>query len=158
MEVKFFADSMLGKLARWLRLMGFDTRYNCSISDEELIKIAKKENRIILTKDREMVNKNKKYRGNNFIFISDSDTDQQIKTVIKSLNLNPWKGLFSRCVYCNHLVEKIEDVTKFKDKIPPYALVTSPSFYYCPVCNRVYWEGSHHKKIKEKIKNLMKEG
>lgn len=152
MAIKFLADSMLGKLARWLRLMGFDTLYYPSISDEELIEKAKKEGRIVLTKDGGLVNKN---RYTNIIYITDSDPNRQIKMIIKKLKLNPWEGLFSRCTHCNHLVEKIKEVSQYKEKIPPYAYRTSPSFYYCPSCNKVYWEGSHHQKIKTKIRSLM---
>lgn len=154
MEVKFFADSMLGKLARWLRLMGFDTLYHPSISDDELIRESQKDGRIILTKDTDLIRRNKSI---DLIYIIPSDPYQQIKIVIKKLKLNPWKGLFSRCVHCNEPVQKIKDVSEVKNKIPSYAYRTSSSFYRCPVCGRIYWEGSHHRKIKAKIKELIEE-
>ena len=154
MSHKFIADSMLGKLARWLRLMGFDTLYYPSIPDEDLVKKAKEEKRIILTKDSELVRKNKE---SNFIYITSSDPYQQIKMVVKSLKLNPWKRLFSRCVYCNKLVEKIDNISKFREKIPSYAYRTCFSFYRCPECGKIYWEGSHHSKIKAKIKAFLEE-
>ncbi len=152
MPVKFFADSMLGKLARWLRLLGFDTLYYPSIPDEELVKVAKKEGRVVLTKDSQLANTNK---YDKLLYVASSDPDQQIKMVLKKFNLNPWKGLFSRCVYCNELVQKVTDISKFKDKIPSHTYHTTSSFYYCPACGRVYWEGSHHEKIRRKIKKLV---
>ncbi|MCD6257699.1 Mut7-C RNAse domain-containing protein [Candidatus Aerophobetes bacterium] len=155
MEVKFFADSMLGKLARWLRLMGFDTLYYPSISDEELIRESQKDGRIVLTKDSELVRENK--NKVNFLYIVPSDPYEQIKIVIKKFKLDPWKGLFSRCVHCNEPIKKIENILEIKDEVPSYAYQNSSSFYRCPACGRIYWEGSHHKKIRAKIEELMQE-
>jgi len=154
MANKFIADSMLGRLARWLRLMGFDTLYYPSIPDEELVKKAREEKRIILTKDNELVRRNK---DNNLIYITSSDPNQQIKTVVETLKLNPWRRLFSRCVHCNEPVKKVKEPSKIKERIPPHIFKTCFSLYYCPKCGRVYWEGSHHKKIKEKIESLFEE-
>jgi len=154
MAIKFIADSMLGKLARWLRLMGFDTLYYPSIPDEDLVKKAKEEGRVILTKDNELACRNK---GENLLFLSSSDPYEQLKIVIRTLNLNPWEGLFSRCVYCNKIVKKVNDNSKIKNLVPSYAYRNSSSFYQCPECGRLYWEGSHHNKIREKIKSLLKE-
>lgn len=154
MAAKFIADSMLGKLARWLRLMGFDTLYYPSIPDEELVKKAREEDRIILTKDTELAHKNK---SDSLMYIASSDPNQQIRVVVKNLRLNPWTGLFSRCVHCNRVVEKIDNISEFKERIPPYAYRTSFSFYRCPSCGRVYWEGSHHHRVKAKIRNLLEE-
>lgn len=152
MAVKFFADSMLGKLARWLRLLGFDTLYYPSIPDDELVGKARKEKRIILTKDADLFNANK---YDKFIYVTPSDPYQQIKLIIKKLNLDPWEGLFSRCVHCNYPVEEIKNIEDFKDRIPPHSYRRSSSFYYCPVCDKVYWEGSHHQKVRAKVKELL---
>ena len=154
MATDFIADSMLGKLARWLRLMGFDTLYYPSIPDEDLVKRAREEGRIILTKDSELVRRN---RGDNFLYLTSSDSYQQIKTVVKTLGLDPWKGLFSRCVHCNEPIQKMSDVSKVKAKVPPYAYATCFSFYRCPSCGRIYWEGSHHRKIRARIRSLLQE-
>ncbi|MBE0477873.1 Mut7-C RNAse domain-containing protein [Candidatus Aerophobetes bacterium] len=152
MDVKFIADSMLGKLARWLRLMGFDTLYYPSIPDEELLKIARQEERIILTKDTELTRRNK---DNNLIHITSSDPYEQIKTVIKTFNLNPWENLFTRCVHCNKPVEKVDDAERIKEKVPFYAYSNHFPFYRCCGCGRIYWEGSHHEKIKMRIKSFL---
>lgn len=152
MAVKFIADSMLGKLARWLRLIGFDTLYYPSIPDEELVKKARREGRIILTKDGELA---RKFKNHDLIYLNSPDPDKQIKTVVKILKLDPWRGLFSRCVYCNRVVEEVNNLSELKEKIPSYAYRNSFPFYRCPSCGRVYWEGSHHQKIKTKIKNFL---
>lgn len=154
MEPRFIADSMLGKLARWLRLMGFDTLYYPSISDEELIRRARRGKRVVLTKDSQLFACRK---NDNIIYVNSSDPYEQIRLVVKSLNLDPWKRLFSRCVYCNEPVEKITDISGLKDKVPPHTLKNCSSFYRCPVCGKIYWEGSHHKKIKERIESFLKE-
>jgi len=152
MALRFIADSMLGKLARWLRIMGFDTLYFSSISDPELIKRAKEEKRIILTMDARLALTLKKDKC---VFLSHSDPYQQLKYLVKEFNLDPWSNLFSRCVYCNELVEKIKDKSEIKNKVPLHSFNSNSSFYRCPVCGRIYWEGSHHQKIKTIIKSLV---
>lgn len=154
MATKFIADSMLGKLARWLRLMGFDTLYYPSIPDNELVKKACQERRIVLTKDNELIRNNTDAK---IIRIVSPDPNQQLKTVVNILNLDPWRGLFSRCVHCNELVERVKDLSGFNGKIPAHVRESCTVFFRCPDCNRIYWEGSHHKKIKNKIKNLLEE-
>ena len=152
MNVRFIADSMLGKLARWLRLIGFDTLYYPSIADEDLVKKAHNEGRIILTKDSELVRRNKE---EDIIYLTSSDPYEQLKIVMKTLKLNPWERLFSRCVYCNKPVQKVKSLSEIKQKVPSYAYQNHFSFYRCPECGRIYWEGSHHSKIRERIKALL---
>jgi len=153
MALRFIADSMLGKLARWLRLMGFDTLYFPSISDLELVRMARKEKRIILTMDACLALTLEKDK---YIFLTYSNPYQQLKYLVKELGLDPWDGLFSRCVYCNKLVEKIKDKSEIKNKVPLHLFNSNSSFYRCPVCGRIYWEGSHHQKIRTIIKNLIR--
>lgn len=152
MAFRFIADSMLGKLARWLRLMGFDTLYFPSIPDLELVEKAREGKRIILTMDARLASTLKKDKH---IFLTHSDPHQQLKYLIKELNLDPWSNLFSRCVYCNELVEKIKDKSEIKDKVSFHHFNSNSSFYHCPVCDKIYWKGSHHQKIKDIIKNLV---
>lgn len=151
MEKKFFADSMLGKLARWLRLLGYDTLYHPSISDDKLIEEAKKEGRIILTLDLRLAGQMKE----NCFLLSSQDPYLQLREVLEKYNLDPWKGLFSRCVLCNLKVEKVKDKKEVEKEVPLYALNQSSLFYRCPSCGKVYWEGSHHQRIKNLLLSLM---
>lgn len=139
--MKFVADNMLGRLARWLRLMGFDVIYQKNITDKELVKLGM--NRIILTRDKELG----KY--DNVVVIESIDIEQQIRDVIKKLNLKI-ENEMSRCSVCNTVIERIEKVY-VKDKVPENIYCSHDEFWICNGCNRIYWQGSHYRKIMEKI-------
>jgi uncharacterized protein with PIN domain len=153
----FIADSMLGRLARWLRLLGFDTYYSPHIEDSFLIKIARKEKRILLTRDTRLV----KRRGlSEFLLLEENDTFEQLKRVIEVFDLlpedrdEPCPMLFSRCSLCNGL---LDDVTKedAKAHVPEYVYNTYENFRKCSVCEKFYWRGSHHKLLLKKLKTIL---
>ncbi|MGQ9465369.1 MAG: Mut7-C RNAse domain-containing protein [bacterium] len=144
--MKFLCNGMLGRLCRYLRLCGIDTQY----SNEGLktVLIAKKEDRIVLTrnthlKDREGV-----------FYIETEDLPTQLKTVIEKFELINQLNPFSRCLCCNELLVSVEK-EKVKDRIPFYTYKNFNEFAECPKCGRVYWKGSHYKNMVNKIKKLM---
>ncbi len=148
--MKFIVDHMLGKLAKYLRFLGYDTYYpSGKMSDEEIMEIARKEGRILLTRDRELA------RRSNGIYVESDNYEEQLKFVIKKFKLND-RDMLSRCSICNTPLIKVEK-EKVKDKIPPYVYEHTNEFYLCPTCGRVYWYGTHTKKIEEKLKRLMEE-
>ncbi|MEF8879665.1 MAG: Mut7-C RNAse domain-containing protein [Candidatus Thermoplasmatota archaeon] len=151
--MKFLCDQMLGSLAKWLRILGFDTFYaKDGVTDEEIIDIAKNEQRTLLTRDKELV---WRARRNNvgIIKIDSIKLDKQIKKVISSININKDEiKLLSRCTVCNTSVKKIEK-TEIKEKVPIKVYNKQEKFWYCPKCDKVYWKGSHYDNI---IKNLKK--
>ncbi|MEW6095615.1 MAG: Mut7-C RNAse domain-containing protein [bacterium] len=147
--MKFIADDMLGKLAKWLRILGYDTVYYRTQNDYDLIERAQKENRILLTRDTQL--------SKNWLvptlLIKDEIIDAQLKQVIQRFNLEIDEHLFSRCPVCNTLLIEI-DKEKIKEKIPKFVYQTYDEFWTCTTCNRYYWAGTHWMNIKEKVKSL----
>jgi len=133
--LKFMADSMLGRLARWLRILGYDVAYESSISDNDLIARALRENRIILTMDRELANRKS---AKNVLLLRSDDYKEQLKHVITYYKIDCESHIFSRCLLCNERLDSVEK-EKIKDKVPPYVYATHDEFDICPQCRRAYW-------------------
>ena len=139
---------MLGSLAKWLRILGYDTKYVKNVSDEKIIEIAEKEGRIVLTRDKLLARKSKG------IYINERDVEEQLKKVIESLNLDiEEEKILTRCTICNIKVTKI-DKDKVKGKVPEYVWNNNEDFWICPSCKRIYWIGSHWNKMEEVIQKL----
>jgi uncharacterized protein with PIN domain len=148
-QMQIIADNMLGKLAKWLRFMGFDTMYPRNIDDKALVDLTRKENRCLLSRDKEL----SKIKNLNVIYIKSEKIEEQLKQVIKELNLKPNEGEFTRCPECNSKIINIEKI-QVKDKVPPGVYNKQELFWLCKKCGRYYWQGTHYDKIKEKIKML----
>jgi uncharacterized protein with PIN domain len=152
--VKFLCDQMLGDLAKWLRFLGFDTYYaNNEINDDDLLKISKNENRVLLTKDKELIIRAKKIGVSN-IKVDLKMLDDQIIQVLKTskVKINN-KDILSRCSKCNDFLNKVnkDDV---KESVPPLIFKNNDLFWKCDKCKTVYWKGSHHEKIISKINKI----
>jgi hypothetical protein len=156
--MKFIADSMLGRLAKWLRLLGFDTLYYPHIEDSLLLRIAREQHRIILTRDTRLV----KVRGiSNHMLLEDNDPFNQLHKVITSYDLLPQlteKGKISlppsgRCSICNELLKEIPR-EKAKQHVPEYVYKTCSSFKQCVTCGKYYWTGSHQHNLRNKLSEL----
>ena len=148
--VKFVVDHMLGKLAKYLRFMGYDTYYPTGrMSDDEIMEIARKEGRILLTRDKELA---KRSGG---IYVESENYEEQLKFVINRFHLNT-DSLLSRCSICNVPLVKVGK-REIKDKVPEYVYEHQDDFYMCPKCGRIYWYGSHTERIEKKIRELMGE-
>jgi uncharacterized protein with PIN domain len=141
--MKFVADTMLGRLARWLRLLGFDVLYP-NLDDKELLKFA--DERIILTRDKELGEKE------NVFLIKSVDVNEQMKQVINELRVEINTPL-SRCSVCNQVLVE-EDKKSVKNLVPERIYKSNDMFWRCPGCNRIYWKGSHYDKIMKKIEEL----
>jgi len=148
-EVKFAADRMLGKLVKWLRVVGEDVIYGPHLSGYGLIRAARRENRVILTRDRGL----KKKQPPEFIFIESDHYADQLLQVIETCHLKPSKKLFTRCLVCNTLLQPKakESVEKI---VPPYVFSSQPKFHWCSKCRRVYWPATHHQKILRQLAKL----
>lgn len=157
--MRFIADSMLGRLARWLRLLGYDTLYYPQIEDSLLLKIAREDNRILLTRDTRLV----KVRGlKQFLLLKENDSFKQLRNVVKAFKLNLHDKLesgndvmiLSRCAVCNASVDNIskEDAKRF---VPEYVYKTSDIFRQCSGCGKFYWKGTHPGKFRKKLSEVM---
>ncbi len=151
----FISDVMLGSLAKWLRIMGFDVLYSRTIEDCELVRIAKQQQRILLTRDTGIAGR----KGlDNFILVKSDDTFQQLKEVLVVLHERSLKVLpdRSRCAECNG---ELHPVAKgaVADEVPEHVFLSLDSFFRCSSCGKVYWDGSHKKHIDEKIRKIIEE-
>lgn len=143
---------MLGKLAKWLRILGYDTLYDSQASDGELIELATREDRILLTSDRELLRCRKARK----FFISSARWQAQIKEVTAEFGFNR-DALFTRCVECNSRLDPINK-EQAKGKVPTYVYDTQVDFVRCPICRRIYWAGTHWQGATAELKRLLKKG
>jgi uncharacterized protein with PIN domain len=149
----FIADAMLGRLARWMRFLGFDTLYHPDISDSRLVRIAREEGRFILTRDTRLI----KIKGvKDYLLIKANDSFKQFLEVIDTLKLKEF-NLLSRCVKCNGLLTRILNKIEIKDSVPEFVFLNFNVFLKCSDCGKIYWEGTHPKKFREKIINILKQ-
>jgi len=152
--MKILCDQMLGTLAKWLRILGFDTFYaNAEMSDDNLLDIAKGENRTIFTRDKELSIRGKK-KNLNVIFIVTTDLDIQLKQVLKHINIDE-NSILSRCTICNTVLDTVEK-NKIQGKVSNKVFENNEKFWFCSKCDKFYWIGSHHDKIINKIDKIKK--
>jgi uncharacterized protein len=148
-EVKFAADRMLGRLAKWLRIIGQDVIYGRHLTGYGLIRAARAEDRLILTRDRRL----KQKQPPAFLFIDSNHYREQLRQVIRACGLEPGKNLLARCSECNTLLQSKAKETVEK-LVPAYVFSTQEKFSWCPTCRRVYWPATHHQKMLEELKNI----
>jgi uncharacterized protein len=148
-ELKFAADRMLGKLAKWLRVMGQDVIYGQHLSGYGLIRAARAENRLILTRDHRL----KRKQPPDFLFVESDHHREQLRQVIQACGLRPLDNAFTRCLECNIVLER-RSKPSVEKIVPPYVLATQENFSWCPKCHRVYWPATHHQRMIEELKSL----
>ena len=148
-EPIFFVDAMLGNIARKLRLLGYDSQYFSDIDDEKLIDSARKEKRIIISKDEELIKRPQKL-GIRSIHITKEEEVEEFLEIINSVNLKRIQinGNIARCPNCNSLTESV-DKEIIKERIPQGVLKLNDKFWICKYCNQIYWEGTHIKNLQE---------
>lgn len=142
-EVRFLVDGMLGRLAKWLRAAGHDVVYEPPFDDLSLAERARREGRILLTRDRDLAAR----RGIRSLLIEGEDLDAQLGQVLR---LFPAPGPGSRCLRCNVPLEEVP-LSAVQDFVPPYVRQHQKRFWLCPACRRVYWQGSHWQHMQERL-------
>ena len=142
------ADAMLGTLCKWLRLLGYDTVYAAlSWSDHQIAARARAQNRIVLTRDRELA----KRKGIHCLLIRSQVLDEQIKKVFDVLGVPPAGQV--RCPQCNTVLVSISS-SQAQDHVPKHILDTQCDFAHCPTCDKYYWPGSHWANIQSTLKRI----
>jgi uncharacterized protein with PIN domain len=149
--MKFFCDDNLGRLAKWLRTLGYDTRFQLDIEDGELVSVALKEDRIILSRDTKLSRFKIKDR---YLLIQSEKPLEQLRQVVDHFKLKIDKDLlFSRCLVCNEPLQKIEK-ENIKDRLYPYVYQTQKDFVYCSVCDRIYWPATHVDRMTNRLSEV----
>jgi uncharacterized protein with PIN domain len=147
-STRLIVDVMLGRLAKWLRLLGYDTRYDNSADDATLLRIAQAEDRWLLTRDGPLSRK----RGVRTIWIESQDLAAQIRQVQGVIG-PPADGKLTRCAVCNARLVPI-DKPDVELQVPPYVFQTQDEFRRCPQCRRIYWAATHVERMREMIDDL----
>lgn len=142
-QIRFVVDSHLGRLARYLRLLGFDTRFRTDWADKELATISVEERRVLLTRDRGLLKRRVVTHG---MCIRAEDPEEQLIEVVHRLHLLGRLQPFSRCMACNGVIEPVEKPV-VAERLEPRTLREIDDFRLCRDCGRVYWEGSHHGRL-----------
>lgn len=150
-DIKFLADVHLGRVAKYLRLLGFDTLYFTNIEDNKIIEIAKKDNRIVLTKDRILCER----LGDLCYLVKEKKPIDQIKEIAKRFDLKKYAKPFTRCIKDNAILKDIEK-EKIIERLPPKVKKYYNDFKICPKCGQVYWLGSHFEKMQKFIDDILK--
>jgi len=149
-------DHNVGKLAKWLRIMGYDTLFFNGSNDSRLVAIALAEGRVILTRDTQIMQRGVVTKGHLKAILIQSDRPElQMYQVIEALNLDCQFRPFTLCLECNQplVVRSKEQV---KELVPPYVFQTQNQYMECPACHRIYWRGTHWQAMTKKLKQFMK--
>ena len=150
--MKFLLTRELGRLSRWLRILGFDSVYFNQDNASTLIIQALRDNRIIITRNTRLP----KSSGIKIILIKAEKIKEQVQKVLKTLQITPASDMmFSRCIICNVELVSI-DKEKIKDSVPEYVFKTQTDFITCPKCERIYWRGTHWGNVQNTLKGIMK--
>ena len=140
---------MLGRLARWLRLLGYDTLYADKISDHQIVARARAKGRVVLTRDHGLVRR----KGIRCLLVRSQVLEEQIREVVAAFGV-PEPGAEPRCSQCNApLVEVTPD--QVRPHVPAYVLKTQTQFRRCPSCDKYYWPGSHWKDVQRTIARVL---
>lgn len=150
-KTKFIADTSLGDVVKFMRLLGFDVCFDSSLSLRQLIEISKEENRIILTKSKKLLKFKDVTHG---IFIHPGPTEEQIKKILDFLDIKDSARPFSRCIGCNGLLENVSKKSILA-RIPPKTRAFCNAYTYCKTCDKIYWNGTHFIRMKKVVDDLL---
>ena len=149
-------DNNVGKLAKWLRIMGYDTLFFNGSDDSGMIAIALAEDRVILTRDTQIMERRVVTSGRlKAILIQSDKTERQMSQVIDSLKLDCQFKPFTICLECNQPLEE-RSKQQVRDLVPPYVFKTQSQYMECPACHRIYWRGTHWQAMARKLEHLIK--
>ncbi|MEW5863884.1 MAG: Mut7-C RNAse domain-containing protein [Pseudomonadota bacterium] len=148
---EFVADAHLGGLARFLRMLGFDTVHEPQISDATIRRLAWKERRIVLTRDRELLKCREIARG---CYVHARKPEAQLREVVERFGLAACARPFTLCLACNVALKPVPKAAVL-DRLPAAVAASREHFMHCARCDRVYWEGSHYARMRAALARIM---
>jgi uncharacterized protein len=147
---RFVADVMLGRLAKWLRIAGFDVLYSNTYSDDELVRISNSEGRILLSRDTRLLVRKEVRR---FVFLESQELQEQIRQLFGGMHLEGLSSPLTRCISCN---EALQDATResVRALVPVFVYDTQERFKTCPSCGKIFWAGTHRASVVRILEKL----
>ena len=149
----FVVDAMLGRLARWLRVLGWDTVYDPALSDRAHVELAAADDRVLLTRDRHLLRELRPARA---IEIRSDVPLEQLRQLVETLELELPAELFTRCLLCNTPLVDVPP-TAYATLVPPASRGLPGPVRQCPTCERVYWPGSHARRMRRALATALPE-
>jgi uncharacterized protein with PIN domain len=149
-NLRFVADVHLGTLARYLRLLGLDTLWDRDASDDELARVAARDGRVLLTRDRGLLKRKLVDRG---LFVRDDDPVEQAVDLVTRLDLADRVSPFTRCTVCNGSLVHAHKAS-IAEQLEPRTLRDVDEFVQCTECGRIYWQGSHHARLRALVDEI----
>jgi len=146
----FIVDAMLGKLAKWLLILGFDTTFNPRWEDDELLALAKKEKRTLLTRDHGLLQRAK---GLDSLFVASENWKEQVSQVLREFRLEAKVRAYSRCLVCNVPLKPLSKA-QARNLVSAFVYDQADSFSLCPVCGRVFWQGTHFRAMEKSLREM----
>jgi uncharacterized protein len=147
----FAADAMLGRLARWLRVLGYDTWYDAGVADPALVQLANDEDRVLLTLDRHLLRELRPLRA---IELRQEAPLLQLRQIVGTLQLTPPAELFTRCLLCNALLDEMAH-GEAAPLLPEGVQEIPGPVRRCPCCARLYWDGSHVRRMRTALDRVL---
>lgn len=148
---RFIADVMLGRLAKWLRLAGFDVLYSNNFDDDEIIEISNRERRVLLSRDTRLLIRR---AVKEFVFPRSELVQEQVKEVFAAVHLSSLAAPLTRCLSCNEPLGEIPRES-VEGRVPPYVFETQKSFKSCVSCGRIFWAGTHRASVIRSLERLL---
>lgn len=152
--MKFIVDGMLGKLAKWLKILGFDVIFLNRAADDEILRRARNEKRVLLTRDHQLF----AAAGNSRAMLVESEEwPEQLSQVLDAFDLRTAVRPYSRCLTCNVRLRRISR-QRARNLVAPFVLEQAPSFAICPGCGRVFWPGTHYDDMSARLREILGKG
>lgn len=149
-QIKFFADVNVARLVRWLRAIGIDTAWEDAISDADLVRRAIEEQRFVLTLDKCLL---REFRADNILLLKSENPFEQFREIVVHFDIKKPNEFFTRCLVCNNLLRPAKTGEILTD-LPQCVRENQETFKYCPRCHKIYWEGSHTRRMRAAIEDV----
>lgn len=149
-ELRFLLDNHLGKLAAYMRMLGFDSWYRNDYQDDSLAEIASQTNRILLTRDRRLLMRRKLIYG---YCVRSLVPEEQLREIIRRFDLANQIAPFHRCLRCNTPLREVSKA-RVVDRLEPLTKRYYDEFHICPACDQIYWKGSHYERMQRLVKKV----